>query len=148
MIETNFAQVDATNRVLRVIVATQEYIDTGALGDPSRWLMSDVTDGGYRKNIAGHDFTYDPEKDAFIPPCPYKLWVLNEDTCRWEPPEPKPREDYVDEDGMYNTYQWHPDNAEWTLRTFRIVDGDRETSTAENYTGIGTPGVFADGPLD
>ena len=44
-----------------------------------------------RKNYAGIGFTYDEVRDAFIPPTPYSSWVLNEETCRWEPPTVKPK---------------------------------------------------------
>ena len=48
-----------------------------------------------RKNYAGIGFTYDEARDAFIPPKPYESWVLNEDTCLWEAPVPKPEGDYT-----------------------------------------------------
>lgn len=44
-----------------------------------------VDQPGYRKNYAGIGFTYDFERDAFIPPKPEGDWVLSEDTCLWEP---------------------------------------------------------------
>ena len=40
----------------------------------------------FRKNHAGISYTYDSQRDAFIPPCPEPDWILNEDTCIWEPP--------------------------------------------------------------
>lgn len=43
-----------------------------------------------RKNFATPGSFYDEEKDAFIPPSPFPSWILNEETCRWEPPIPKP----------------------------------------------------------
>jgi hypothetical protein len=39
-----------------------------------------------RKNYAGIGFTYDKERDAFIPPKPDNSWILNEETCLWEEP--------------------------------------------------------------
>lgn len=38
----------------------------------------------FRKNYAGIGYTYDPVRDAFIPPCPGAGWALNEQTCLWE----------------------------------------------------------------
>lgn len=43
-----------------------------------------------RKNYAGVGFVYDEARDAFIPPQPEPTeevseWVLNEETCLWEP---------------------------------------------------------------
>ena len=40
-----------------------------------------------RKNFAAIGYTYDINRDAFIPPQPYSDWTLNEETCRWEPPQ-------------------------------------------------------------
>lgn len=65
----------------------------------------------FRKNFAGIDFTYDEARDAFIPPRPiYKdsvcnSWILNENTCLWEPPIPYPN------DG--NRYRWDEPTLTW-----------------------------------
>jgi hypothetical protein len=50
------------------------------------------TGGGtpFRKNYAGIGYTYDEERDAFIPPQPFASWILNEETCLWEAPVPYP----------------------------------------------------------
>jgi hypothetical protein len=58
----------------------------------------------FRKNFAGIGFTYDPTRDAFIPPKPFASWTLNEDTCLWEPPVPYPA------DGMYT---WDEETTTW-----------------------------------
>jgi len=58
-----------------------------------------------RKNYAGIGYTFDEVRDAFIPPKPYQSWILNEDTCLWEPPTP-----YPTDGGMY---QWDEANGEW-----------------------------------
>ena len=58
----------------------------------------------FRKNYAGIGYTYDAERDAFIPPKPYVSWVLNEDTCLWEAPIPMPT------DGLY---LWNEANQTW-----------------------------------
>jgi len=39
-----------------------------------------------RKNHAGIGYTYDEDRDAFIPPKPFNSWTLNETTCLWESP--------------------------------------------------------------
>lgn len=46
--------------------------------------------GNIRKNFAGIGFKYDETLDAFIPPQPFTSWILNQDTCQWEAPEPYP----------------------------------------------------------
>tara|TARA_R100000306_G_C4276902_1_gene93026 strand:+ start:183 stop:539 length:357 start_codon:yes stop_codon:yes gene_type:complete len=46
--------------------------------------------GNFRKNYAGIGFSYNSELNAFIEPQPFNSWKLNKDTCKWEPPTPKP----------------------------------------------------------
>ena len=58
-----------------------------------------------RKNYAGIGFTYDEERDAFIPPKPYDSWVLVEESCLWTAPVPYP------EDG--GVYTWDEDAGDW-----------------------------------
>ena len=58
-----------------------------------------------RKNYAGIGYTYDEERDAFIPPKPFESWVLNEDTCLWESPVPYPS------DG--ERYVWDEETVAW-----------------------------------
>lgn len=90
---SHFAEV-VDGVVQRVIVAEQDFIDSGAVGDPSRWIRTSYnTSGGehpegrpLRKNYAGIGYTYDAKRDAFIPPQPDPSWTLNEQTCLWEPP--------------------------------------------------------------
>jgi hypothetical protein len=64
----------------------------------------------FRKNHAGIGFTYDEDKDAFIPPKPFASWTLNETTCLWDPPVV-----YPDDDKLYKwneeTQQWDVDNS-------------------------------------
>ncbi len=59
----------------------------------------------FRKNYAGIGYTYDEQRDAFIPPQPYPSWVLNEDSCLWESPTPYP------DDGQ--PYRWDEDTVIW-----------------------------------
>lgn len=59
----------------------------------------------FRKNYAGIGYTYDEQRDAFIPPKPFASWVLNEDTCQWKAPVPMPT------DGQ--RYAWNETNLAW-----------------------------------
>lgn len=45
----------------------------------------------YRKNYAGRGYTYDAARDAFIPPQPFPSWALDEASCTWAPPVPRPQ---------------------------------------------------------
>ena len=111
---SHFAQIDENNIVTRVIVIDQETVDTGLFGDPSSFVQTSYnTRGGVhvlggtplRKNFAGVGYTYDSERDAFIPPKPYESWILNEDTCFYEAPTSMPT------DGKM--YTWDEDTLSW-----------------------------------
>ena len=59
-----------------------------------------------RKNYAGIGYSYDAERDAFIPPKPFNSWTLNNETCLWESPVPYPA------DGKM--YSWNEDDQSWS----------------------------------
>jgi hypothetical protein len=61
----------------------------------------------FRKNYAGVGFTYDAQRDAFIPPKPFPSWVLNEETCLYDPPTPYPK------DENRNVYVWNEGTTTW-----------------------------------
>lgn len=63
-----------------------------------------------RKNFAGVGYTYDKKRDAFIPPQPFPSWILNEDTCNYEPPVPMPE---VDLDA--NKIEWDEKITNWVI---------------------------------
>ena len=68
-----------------------------------------------RKNYAGIGYKYDQTRNAFIPPKPYQSWTLNETTCLWESPIPKP--EYTQEQlDNNNKYIWNEDNQTWDLK--------------------------------
>jgi len=83
---SHFAKIE-NGFVTAVIVAEQDFINT--LPDSANWVQTSYnthggvhTNGGtpLRKNYAGIGYTYDRQRDAFIPPKPFASWVLNEDT--------------------------------------------------------------------
>ena len=88
--------------VQQVIVADQTFIDHMTTNFPEEntyWVQTSYnTLGGkhnlggtpLRKNYAGTGFTYDITRDAFIPPQDFPSWKLNETTCLWDPPIPRP----------------------------------------------------------
>lgn len=65
--------------------------------------------GNIRKNYAGIGYTYDTDRDAFIPPKPFASWVLDEETCRWEAPVAYPDA----AEGEF--YSWDEDTTSWVL---------------------------------
>lgn len=93
----HFAKLDENNVVLEVNVVNNDVLDptdeeksgiaflTEWSGGYSNWKQTSYN-GTFRKNYAGIGFTYDATRDAFIAPKPTEgEWVLNEETCIWEP---------------------------------------------------------------
>lgn len=126
----HFAKINEKNEVVRVLVVSQEYIDTGRLGDSNEWIQTSyntragkhydsstgLEDDGIplRKNYAGTGYIYDKTRDAFIPPQPYPSWTLNEETCRWDPPTPHPNEGATDDNrGDGKDYMWDEATLSW-----------------------------------
>ena len=68
----------------------------------------------FRKNHASVGYTYDEDRDAFIPPKPFPSWVLNETTCLWEAPIARPEltQEQIDNN---NYYRWNETNTTWDL---------------------------------
>jgi hypothetical protein len=73
--------------------------------DPETGEPSEDQSKALRFNYAGIGFTYDAERDAFIPPKNFNSWILNENTCLWEAPIPYP------EDG--GVYIWDEESTSW-----------------------------------
>ena len=107
--------------VVTVIVAEADFIAT--LEDANSWIQTSYnTRGGIhympnsitpsddqskalRKNYAGIGYTYDSERDAFIPPKPYPSWLLDETTCLWIAPKAKPSDNKM--------YKWNEELLDW-----------------------------------
>jgi hypothetical protein len=123
---SHFAKLDENNVVVFVTVGRQEddgkelelhertgdvYKQTsyntrgGVHYNPETGEPSDDQSKALRYNYAGIGFTYDPERDAFIPPKPFDSWELDEATCLWQAPIPYP------EDG--GVYTWDEDGGDW-----------------------------------
>jgi len=100
----HFAKIDSNNKVTEVIVAEQNFINSGAVGDSFLWVQTSYNKN-FRKNFASIGGTYDKTRDAFIPPKPYASWVLVEDTCQWKSPTAYP------DDGK--VYEWNEDTTSW-----------------------------------
>ena len=101
--------------VTKVIVAEADFFNTFIDDSAGEWIQTSYnTHGGehtlggtpLRKNFAGVGFTYDEDKDAFIPPQPFASWILNETTCLWEAPVAYP------DDGK--KYIWNESITNWT----------------------------------
>ena len=111
----HFAKVDQS-KVIKVIVAEQDYIDNLIDTVPGNWIQTSYNthagvhkNGGtpLRKNFAGIGMIYDAQRDAFYEQQPYSSWTLNETTCMWEPPTPRPNEDRL--------YSWNESTTSWDV---------------------------------
>jgi hypothetical protein len=112
--------------VTQVIVAEPEFFNTFVDSSPGEWIQTSYNtrggvhydpntgeaDGGValRKNYAGIGFTYDKDRDSFIPPKPYASWTLDNASCLWEAPVPMPA------DGK--AYRWNEETLSW-----EVLDG-------------------------
>lgn len=65
----------------------------------------------FRKNYAGLGYTYDAQRDAFIPPKPYNSWVLDENTCLWNAPVTMPSDAIAN--GGTKRYDWNEETINW-----------------------------------
>jgi len=121
---TYFAKLDENNLVIFVTAGRQEddgleeelnartgdvyrqtsYNTHGGIHYTDREPSEDQTKA-FRFNYAGIGFTYDADRDAFIPPTPYPSWVLDEATCLWVAPI-----DYPADGGQY---VWDEAGTDW-----------------------------------
>ena len=141
----SFAKIGLNNKVIEVLSVVNEVLHdangveqesigidflTKLTGYPVWKQTSYNTVGGvhnnggtpFRKNHAGIGYTYDEDKNAFIPPKPFNSWILNESTCNWESPIPYPitnTQNRLDNLGnsIQDFYTWNEETQSWTLQT-------------------------------
>ena len=104
-----YAQIDSENKVIQVL-------DTETKPTEGVWIETSFDTrygqhmlGGIplRKNFAAVGFSYDSVRDAFISTKRFNSWVLNEDSCTWQPPVPYPAGD--------GRYYWNESTTSWTV---------------------------------
>ena len=120
---SHFAKVE-NGIVTQVIVAEQDFINTGLVGEPNTWIQTSYNtkanvhygqdgqpDGGIalRGNYAGIGYTYDSANDVFYIPKPYSSWHISSNTWTWESPVAYPNDE--------NQYNWDEANTQWVLIT-------------------------------
>ena len=103
---SHFAEINNDGIVQRVIVAEQDFINSGAVGDSFLWVQTSFNNN-FRKQFAGIGFTYDKAKDKFIAPQPYPSWALDSNDD-WKAPSAMP------DDGKL--YDWDEDSKAWKER--------------------------------
>ena len=128
----HFAKLNSSNIVVQVEIVSNSIATTEKAGvdflnnlyktnDVWKQTSYNTKDGEhrlggtpFRKNYAGIDYTYDESRDAFIPPKTYPSMILNETTCNWEYPIPKPTltQEQIDNN---NFYVWDEEQQNWDL---------------------------------
>jgi len=126
----SFAKIGLNNKVIEVLsIHNNELLDSNGVEQEvngidfltkltgwSIWKQTSYnTRGGqhikggtpFRKNHASVGYTYDEDRDAFIPPKPYPSWTLNETSCLWEAPVAMPDDD--------NRYIWNESTQTWDI---------------------------------
>ena len=99
--------------VTQVIVAEQEFINSGYVGEPTNWVQTSYNTHGnqhpkgrpLRGNYAGIGYTYDHTNDVFYAPQPFTSWILNNITWLWEAPVAMPTDGKV--------YKWNELIINW-----------------------------------
>lgn len=115
----HFAKLDENNIVIDVnVVHNNELLDENNIEREEKgiqfliewskghtnWKQTSYN-ATFRKNYAGIGDVYDAVRDAFIAPKPYSSWILNEETCRWNAPVPKPQDKKM--------YDWDEASLSW-----------------------------------
>ena len=116
---SHYAQID-NNTVVQVIVADEDFVASGGLGDPVAWVQTSYnTRGGVhygadgqpdsgealRGNYAGIGYVYDSENDVFYAPQPYASWTISNPTWTWTAPVAYPTDGRV--------YTWTESTQTW-----------------------------------
>ena len=127
----NFAKI-SNGIVVQVIAAEPEFFNTFVDSSPGEWIQTsyNTKNGVYyepnstipsedqskalRKNYAGIGYSYDKQRDAFIPPKPFNSYILDETTCTWKAPVAMPTT--VLEENQY--YFWNESTLNWEIRQY------------------------------
>ena len=100
---SHFAKLDSNNIVENVIVAEQDFINSGAVGDSFLWIQTSYN-GNFRGKYAGVGDTWDKVNEVFISPQPFPSWTLDTDFT-WNAPVAYP------DDGK--RYSWDEATTNW-----------------------------------
>ena len=118
----HFAKLDKDNKVINVEVVANSVItdlngqENEQIGinflrelyeEPNGVWKQTSYNGNFRKNFASIGATYDETRDAFIPAKGFDSWTFNEDTCRYDPPVPKPTNIET------SLWEWNEETKNW-----------------------------------
>lgn len=121
----HFAKIDDNNIVTQVVVVDnkdtsdasgveKEHIGAAHLERilGGTWKQTSYN-GNMRKNYAGIGYSFDAQRNAFIPPKPFNSWVLVEETCQWTAPVALPADSGTGD--PIKIYTWDEASVNWVL---------------------------------
>lgn len=100
---SHFAKLNSSNIVENVIVAEQDFINSGVVGDSFLWVQTSYN-GNFRGKYASVGDTWDKVNEVFILPQPYPSWTLGAGFI-WNAPTPPPTDDKI--------YTWDEETTAW-----------------------------------
>ena len=102
-----WAKIDNNNIVIDIAIGNKYWHDSQ--DDFNMYILYDIN----KKRFPSVGYTYDSNRDAFIPPQPkFPSWTLNEDTCLWESPTPHPQ---ITDPNDSKSYNWNESTTSWDL---------------------------------
>ena len=107
---SHFAKIQ-NGIVTEVIVAEQDFINSGAVGDPNKWIQSSYN-SNIRGTYAGLGYLYIEELDIFVPPKPFESWSLD-DNGNWVAPVSRPTE---------GNWIWNESEQRWDEDDIAILE--------------------------
>jgi hypothetical protein len=144
----HFAEIGLNNTVIRVIVVNNaELIDENGQESEAKgqafcrnllggtWLQTSYN-ATFRRHYAGAGYTYDSQRDAFIPPKPFDSWTLDEATLTWQSPVPYPQ--------ISGACEWDETTLSWKEIPITIDASLIDPSVVDtSSTGSGASGTGA-----
>ena len=101
---SHFVKLDSNNVVTEGIVAEQDFINSGRVGDSFLWVQCSYNNN-FRKQYPGKGYWYDKANNVFVSPQPYPSWTLDS-SHDWQPPTARPAE-------VGKMYTWNESTKAW-----------------------------------
>lgn len=150
----HFAGIDGAGIVHNVIVAEQDFIDSGAMGDPANWIQTSYNTyrnthllGGtpLRGNFACTGYRYYRQHDIFMPIPKYRHLLIDLATASWVSRDQNNPLD-IEPPADMNTYAWDYENNVWAQVDVEYTRQQFDSWTKNTETGeweapIPSPGL-------
>ena len=91
----NWVNINELNTVINIIVADNDFIQSGSVGDPTKW---------FEEENVGIGWIYNSDRNQFYAPQPFPSWILDQDTLIWNAPVTKPSDGY---------HMWDEEQLNW-----------------------------------